>query len=401
MELVSHKDRQTDEHKTFYKLLRARLQIQRQKVKRAECLLNFSVDYMYPDALRGLTFEFFGGYVLSAEDSLWLHPAMNKSTTVFRTGSTTGDIDAKLKQIKAKIRAGWCVEGDERNGGGDQSVGLYYVENTDTDDTFTTTKEYRIVVEHVPNIDRPPLKGTLDDWLTEYESIVGAIDTFTQIQDMVQAVFPAATKEYHKITNTFFRSAETIVYVNYANVVGIRENYTYMKLHPTVGFMQLSLQANRRESIIVAASIGFNEHITSWGNMSDGRLADLRRKITWTSDKPFHCLVQRSTNPFTSEVDKYLGAQGLYKSFSPNNLHTVCVICGSSDSKTTPNDILSLSPKDSPNVPFPIDDLMSHIVANYARVADDGHDLFNPEYLTPDKKSLRLPEDALASLCLP
>lgn len=397
---TSHPDRSSPELTLLYKTLRDHLHKQRLQVQRVECLVNGNVDFMYRDSgtMRGLTIEFFDGYELSEQDRLWLHPAMNKSTTVFSTGSTTEQIEIKIRGIKRKVNEGWYVEGDEAKGGGDQSVGLYYFNKRNTD-TLQTEKEYRIVVEHVPKIIAPPLTGTLGEWLTKYHAIVSTMDTFTPVQRMVHDIFPCATKLSHKLTNTFFRKANSIVYVNYAHVLDLQDSEAYIKLHPTLGYIELKIEPNRSTSIICPATIGFSNHLTAWSDMHPQRISSISKKMTWTdSNKPYHCHIQRAT--FTRSPGVVLDFSHR-KLFDPVDLITAYVSCGSSSSPPTPLDVITLSPIQSAEVSFPISQLLDFIVQNHLRVTEAGHTIFNPQYLTQDRRGLRLPCDVLKSLCLP
>lgn len=373
----------------LYNKLESHFADQKQQIRNVRCLLNLNVDFFYPGCLRGLSVELYGGYVLSEADALWLHPAMNRCCTIFTTGCDAEEITSKLPELKRLIHGNsWCVEDDPSHGGGDQSVGLYVYRTTD--EYAVTREDFRVIIEHVPNITRPPLKGKLSDWMQHYELACRDLDTLESVTTMARSIFPHADMVSHKQTNAFFKRESSYVYLNYAWKLNANEDHAYVKMHPSLGFCRYAVEPHTIP-IICPATIGYEDHVTTWSEMNPRRLEHINRALSWTNEAlPFHRHIQRTTVAKNAAADAYIASIGLTRG---EYLYAKCVICGSCEAPYAPEDVLALTSEET--VPFGVVDLIEHIRKNHADVKD----LFNPKYISADGTTLMLAPDILRTLC--
>ena len=366
---------------------------QKQQVVSAKCLLNFNQDFFYPESLRGLCLNLYGNYMLTEEDRLWLHPALGRATTVFNTGFDTDQIQTKLPQIKKFIQNGWHCATDMNKGQGDQSAGIYVYRNID--EYAVTVEDYRLVIEHIPSFDPPEMSGKLSDWIDKYIKLVRSYDTLATVTNMAKRLFPEATVMSHKNTNTFFKSNESYVYVNYAWKIAAQENTVHLKLHPSLGFSTYEVEKHT-VPIICPSTIGYEESVTTWEQMDSRRRKHIQSTLAWTNETlPFHRHIQRSAVKKTARVDAYIANLGFHRG---NIMYSKSVICGSSDAPYTPIEVTKLT--ESQSVAFTTDDLMHVIMKNHKRVKDElGIDIFNSTYINDTSDAFTFSPAILAILC--
>ena len=351
-------------------------------------MLNFNKDFFYPGTTRGLFVELYGGYQLSSADRMWIHPAMNRTTTIFSTGCDSDEISAQMDRIKKLIKNGWYVEGDTNKGSGDQSVGLYVFRTTD--EYAVTHEDYRLVIEHIPSMELPALSGKLSDWVREYELQASDNDTLEKVTSMAMKLFPKASMISHKQTNAFFKRETSYVYLNYAWKLNANEKHAYLKFHPSLGFCKYEVEPHTIP-IVCPATIGYEGEVTPWSEMDPRRLLHINNTLSWTDEQvPFHRHIQRSTVTKNAAVDAYIAAVGLTRG---EHMYTKCVICGSSNAAYTPDEVMALTKQDV--VPFSVKSLVPFIDKNHHKVPR----LFNPRLISEDGLTLHLPPDMLRDLC--
>ena len=362
---------------------------QKQQVKKVKCLLNFNEDFFYPESLRGLSVELFGGYVLSESDRLWLHPALGRSLTVFETGHGPDEIAERLDELRGVIRAGSLMCRD-----GDQSAGLYVYRTTD--EYAVMVEDYRLVIEHIPDYDAvPPLEGTLSAWVQKYIAMARTKDVLSEIKTMALQSFPGATMVSHKTTNTFFKTNDSLVYVNYAWNITQRDKSAYVKLHPSLGYIKYEVEPHR-SSIIVPSTIGYESVVTTWDDMDSRRLSHIQATLSWTNERlPFHRHIQRDAVRRTAAVDGYIATLGCHRG---QIMYSKSVMCGSSTAKFTPSEVTKLTATKA--VAFPTHELIEMIAAKHSEVWRKlGINIFNPEFINEESTEFTFTPTILRTLC--